>query len=160
MKRHVVGVSAACIAVCMSAVAHAQQNQFPLAARAGVDSKAREVAPSGAVNQGPFDMNTWKYGNAFTPPPGAKIWNPAKIKLMTGGKLVGGTHAALPVLRSVASMKPRIDRAPAVRHVHDAVLDQWGRFKAPAAGWPAISKAIRTMSARSTSCMTPPSRPA
>ena len=74
MKRHVAGVSAACMAVCMSiAVAHAQQNEFPLAARAGVDSKAREVAPSGAVNQGPFDMTAWKYGNAFTPPPGAKI---------------------------------------------------------------------------------------
>ena len=92
MKRHVAGVSAACMAICMSiAVAQAQQNEFPLAARAGVDSKAREVAPSDAVNQGPFDMNAWKYGNAFTPPPGAKIWNPAKIKLMSGGKLVGGT---------------------------------------------------------------------
>jgi 2-keto-3-deoxy-L-rhamnonate aldolase RhmA len=92
MKRRVVGISAACLAVCMSgAVANAQQNQFPLAAPAGVDSKAREVAPAGAVNQGPFDMNTWKYGNAFTPPPGTKIWNPAKIKLMSGGKLVGGT---------------------------------------------------------------------
>jgi 2-keto-3-deoxy-L-rhamnonate aldolase RhmA len=92
MKRHVVGVSAACIAVCMAgAIAYAQQNQFPMAAPAGVDSKAREVAPSGAVNQGPFDMKAWKYGNAFTPPPGAKVWNPAKIKLMSGGKLVGGT---------------------------------------------------------------------
>ena len=36
-------------------------------------------------------MSSWKYGSAFTPPPGAKIWNPAKIKLMSGGKLVGGT---------------------------------------------------------------------
>jgi 2-keto-3-deoxy-L-rhamnonate aldolase RhmA len=69
--------------------AHAQQ--FPLAAAAGVDSKARETALPGAVNQGPFDANTWKYGNAFAPPPGAKVWNPAKIKLMQGGKLVGGT---------------------------------------------------------------------
>jgi 2-keto-3-deoxy-L-rhamnonate aldolase RhmA len=68
------------------------QNQFPLAAPAGMDSKARQVAPPGAVNQGAFDAATWKYGNAFSPPPGAKIWNPAKIKLMTeGGKLVGGT---------------------------------------------------------------------
>jgi len=74
-----------------AATADAQQGQFPLAAPAGVDSKARQMAPSGAVNQGPFDMNTWKYGNAFTPPPGAKMWNPAKIKLMSGGKLLGGT---------------------------------------------------------------------
>jgi 2-keto-3-deoxy-L-rhamnonate aldolase RhmA len=63
-----------------------------LAAPAGVDSKARQAAPPGAVNQGPFDAATWKYGNAFSPPPGTKIWNPAKIKLMQeGGKLVGGT---------------------------------------------------------------------
>src|SRR5499427_1625519 len=62
-----------------------------MAAPAGVDSKARQVAPANAINQGPFDMNTWKYGNAFTLPPGTKIWNPAKIKLMSGGKLVGGT---------------------------------------------------------------------
>jgi 2-keto-3-deoxy-L-rhamnonate aldolase RhmA len=67
------------------------QNSFPLAAPAGVDSKARALAPPGAVNQGQFDAGTWKYGNAFTPPPGAKIWNPAKIKLLQGGKLVGGT---------------------------------------------------------------------
>ncbi len=92
MIRHFVGISAACAAIGLSGVfAYAQQSQFPLAAPAGVDSKAREVAPAGAVNQGPFDMNTWKYGNAFTPPPGTKIWNPAKIKLMSGGKLVGGT---------------------------------------------------------------------
>ena len=78
------------------AQADAQQsqtpNRFPLAAPAGGDSKARQVAPPGAVNQGPFDATTWKYGNAFAPPPGAKIWNPAKIKLMQeGAKLVGGT---------------------------------------------------------------------
>src|SRR5947209_1134919 len=69
----------------------AQQNPFPLAAPAGVDSKARESAPSGAVNQGPFDPTTWKYGGAFNPPAGAKIWNPVKIKLMQGGKVTGGT---------------------------------------------------------------------
>ena len=72
---------------------NAQQapKQFPLAAPAGVDSNARQVAPPGAVNQGPYDMSTWKYGNAFNPPAGSKIWNPAKLKLMQGGKLVGGT---------------------------------------------------------------------
>ena len=74
------------------ATAHAQPAQkFPLAAPAGVDSNARQVAPPGAVNQGPYDMSKWKYGNTFNAPPGAKIWNPAKIKLMQGGKLVGGT---------------------------------------------------------------------
>jgi 2-keto-3-deoxy-L-rhamnonate aldolase RhmA len=92
MMRHVVGMSAACMAVCLSgAVARAQQAQFPLAAPAGVDSKAREIAPPGAVNQGAFNMDIWKYGTAFAPPAGSKIWNPAKIKLMSGGKLVGGT---------------------------------------------------------------------
>ena len=71
--------------------AQAQQAQFPLAAPAGQDSGARQVAPPGAVNQGPFFDSTWKYGTAFTPSAGAKIWNPAKLKLMQGGKLVGGT---------------------------------------------------------------------
>src|SRR5262249_12541797 len=47
---------------------------FPLAAPAGKDSNARAVAPPGAVNQGPFDAATWKYGNAFNPPPDSKIW--------------------------------------------------------------------------------------
>ncbi len=67
------------------------QQKFPLAAPAGQDSNARQVAPSGALNQGPFDMSTWKYGNRFDAPAGSKIWNPAKIKLMQGGKVVGGT---------------------------------------------------------------------
>src|SRR5262249_41091813 len=68
------------------------QSQFPLAAPAGVDSKARQTAPPGGVNQGALDAATWKYGNAFAPPPDAKIWNPAKLKLMQqAGKLVGGT---------------------------------------------------------------------
>jgi 2-keto-3-deoxy-L-rhamnonate aldolase RhmA len=64
---------------------------FPLAAKAGVDSNARMVAPAGAVNQGPFDPAGWKYGTAFDPPPGAKIWNPVKLKMMQGGKVTGGT---------------------------------------------------------------------
>ena len=65
--------------------------QFPLAAPAGKDSGARKAAPAGAVNQGPFDPATWKYGPAFNPPPGAKIWNPVKLKMMQGGKVTGGT---------------------------------------------------------------------
>src|SRR5215467_3546792 len=64
---------------------------FPLAAPAGVDSKARSVAPPGAVNQGPFDASTWKYGHAFDAPQGSKIWNPVKLKMMQGGKVTGGT---------------------------------------------------------------------
>ena len=40
--------------------------QFPLAAPAGKDSGARQTAPPGAVNQGPFDPATWKYGTGST----------------------------------------------------------------------------------------------
>lgn len=65
--------------------------QFPLAAAAGKDSNALMVAPPGAVNQGPFDPATWKYGSAFTPPAGSKIWNPVKLKMLQGSKLTGGT---------------------------------------------------------------------
>jgi 2-keto-3-deoxy-L-rhamnonate aldolase RhmA len=64
---------------------------FPLAAPAGKDSNARMTAPPGAVNQGPFDPATWKYGPAFNPPAGAKVWNPVKLKMMQGGKVSGGT---------------------------------------------------------------------
>jgi 2-keto-3-deoxy-L-rhamnonate aldolase RhmA len=64
---------------------------FPLAAPAGVDSKARTVAPAGAVNQGAFDPATWKFGPAFAPPAGAKLWNPVRIKMRDGGKVTAGT---------------------------------------------------------------------
>jgi 2-keto-3-deoxy-L-rhamnonate aldolase RhmA len=67
------------------------QTQFPLAAPAGKDSGARTTAPAGAVNQGPFDPASWKYGPAFDPPAGAKIWNPVKLKMIQGGKVTGGT---------------------------------------------------------------------
>jgi 2-keto-3-deoxy-L-rhamnonate aldolase RhmA len=66
-------------------------SKFPLAAPAGADSKARTAAPPGAANQGAFDPATWKYGTAFAPPAGAKLWNPVKLKLMQGGKVTGGT---------------------------------------------------------------------
>ncbi len=65
--------------------------KFPLAAPAGKDSGARTTAPTGSVNQGSFDPSTWKYGPAFNAPPGAKVWNPVKIKLQQGGKVTGGT---------------------------------------------------------------------
>jgi 2-keto-3-deoxy-L-rhamnonate aldolase RhmA len=71
--------------------AAAGATQFPLAAPAGKDSNARNVPPPGAVNQGAFDVGTWKYGNAFNPPAGSKIWNPVKLKMMQGGKVTGGT---------------------------------------------------------------------
>jgi 2-keto-3-deoxy-L-rhamnonate aldolase RhmA len=64
---------------------------FPLAAPAGKDSNARQVPLPGAVNQGPFDPATWKYGPAFTPPADARIWNPVKLKMMQGGKVTAGT---------------------------------------------------------------------
>jgi 2-keto-3-deoxy-L-rhamnonate aldolase RhmA len=65
--------------------------EFPLAAPAGRDSNARNVAPPGAANQGAFDPATWKYGGAFNPPAGSKIWNPVKLKMMRGEKVTGGT---------------------------------------------------------------------
>src|SRR2546421_2698689 len=94
--RNLLAVSTTCAvlsALTWQSLAQQGSNQFPLAAPAGRDSNARQVAPPGAVNQGPYDMNTWKYGNApgFTAAPGTKLWNPAKIKLMQGGKIVGGT---------------------------------------------------------------------
>jgi 2-keto-3-deoxy-L-rhamnonate aldolase RhmA len=64
---------------------------FPLAAPAGTDSGARTAPPAGGVNQGAFDPAAWKYGPAFDAPAGSKIWNPAKLKLMQGGKVTGGT---------------------------------------------------------------------
>ena len=68
--------------------------KFPLAAPAGVDSKAMERSLPGAVNTGSFDDKKWKYGTAFNPPPGAKIWNPVKLKMMKGEKVTGGTFFA------------------------------------------------------------------
>ena len=65
--------------------------QFPLAAPAGKDSGAKQAAPPGAANQGAFNPSTWKYGTAFDAPPGSKVWNPAKVKLLQGGKVTGGT---------------------------------------------------------------------
>src|SRR5579864_4908178 len=67
------------------------QRQFPLAAPAGQDSGAVTKAPAGAVNQGPINEKTWKYGHAWDHPPGTKIWNPVKLKLMRGEKVTGGT---------------------------------------------------------------------
>jgi hypothetical protein len=65
--------------------------KFPLAAAAGTDSNAKMTALPGAVNQGPFDPARWAFGPAYTPPEGTKIWNPVKLKLLQGEKVVGGT---------------------------------------------------------------------
>src|SRR5436190_24173202 len=64
---------------------------FPLAAKAGQNSNAKNVAPAGAVNQGRFDMTKWKYGTAWNAPADSKIWNPVKLKMMAGQKVTGGT---------------------------------------------------------------------
>ena len=68
--------------------------KFPLAAPAGKDSGAVTNAPAGAVNQGPVNEKTWKYGHRFDAPPNTKIWNPVKLKLMRGEKMTGGTVSA------------------------------------------------------------------
>jgi 2-keto-3-deoxy-L-rhamnonate aldolase RhmA len=71
--------------------ADAGKTQFPLAAPAGKDTGAITNALPGGVNQGMVDPATWKYGPAFDPPAGSKIWNPVKIKMMKGEKVTGGT---------------------------------------------------------------------
>src|SRR5690348_1394312 len=67
------------------------ESAFPLAAKAGVDSHADKAAPPGAVNQGAFDMNSWKYGHVFDAPATAAIWNPVKLKMMRGEKITSTT---------------------------------------------------------------------
>ena len=68
-----------------------RMSKYPLAAKAGEDSHAIDKAPAGATNQGKFDDKTWKFGKAWDPPPGSKIWNPVKLKMMKGEKVTGGT---------------------------------------------------------------------
>src|SRR5665213_915157 len=64
---------------------------FPLAAPAGKDSGARSKALPGAVNQGPYNVKTWKFGHRTDPIAGSQLWNPAKIKMVSGGKLYSAT---------------------------------------------------------------------
>ncbi len=104
-------VTAACAALMIATFAAQEQNpqapprsadpyignaaagttEFPLAAPAGKDSNAVTAPPGGAVNQGPFDPATWKYGPAFNAPAGSKVWNPVRLKMAQGGKVTGGT---------------------------------------------------------------------
>ncbi len=67
------------------------QSNFPLAAQARGGQSRRRDAPSGATNQGPFNMKTWKYGHAFDAPPNSPIWNPVKEKMMRGEKITSVT---------------------------------------------------------------------
>ena len=71
--------------------ADAGKLQFPLAAPAGKDTGAINTPLPGGVNKGPVDPATWKYGPTYDVAPGAKIWNPVKLKLMRGEKVTGGT---------------------------------------------------------------------
>ena len=64
---------------------------FPLAAPAGVDSKAKDNAPPFSTNTGPFNPGSWKFGTAFDPPAGSGVWNPVRVKMQQGGKVTGGT---------------------------------------------------------------------
>ena len=83
--------SSAALAQTEDSVAGGANQQFPLAAKAGEDSHAFDKAPEGATNQGKFDDKTWKFGHAYDPPAGSKLWNPAKIKMLAGGMVTGGT---------------------------------------------------------------------
>ena len=71
--------------------AAAGKTTFPLAAPEGKDSGALLTAPEGALNKGPFDARTWKYGPSYDTGAGAPLWNPVMAKLKQGGKVTGGT---------------------------------------------------------------------
>ncbi len=71
--------------------ADAAKPSFPLAAPAGKDSGALKTPLPGAVNRGPIDDATWKYGPQNQLAGAPIIWNPVKLKLMQGGKVTGGT---------------------------------------------------------------------
>jgi 2-keto-3-deoxy-L-rhamnonate aldolase RhmA len=84
-------LASTCVALAQDDAATGGQTAFPLAAPAGVDSHADKVAPPGAVNQGPFNANTWKFGHRTDYPEGTPIWNPVKVKMMAGGKVTSVT---------------------------------------------------------------------
>src|SRR5580698_9439262 len=58
------------------------QANLSQAAPAGKDSGEREKPPAGAVNQGPYDAKTWKYGPGYDVKGDVPIWNPVMIKMM------------------------------------------------------------------------------
>jgi 2-keto-3-deoxy-L-rhamnonate aldolase RhmA len=71
--------------------ANAGALRFPLAAKQGENTGQIGRALPNAVNTGAFDPRKWQYGPQNKPPADAKLWNPAMIKLKTGGKVTGGT---------------------------------------------------------------------
>ncbi|HWC63178.1 MAG TPA: aldolase/citrate lyase family protein [Rhizomicrobium sp.] len=81
----------ACAAYAQDDAATGGLNTFPLAPKAGVDSHADKIAPPGAVNQGPFNPKTWKFGHRTDAPPNNPIWNPVKLKMRQGGKITSVT---------------------------------------------------------------------
>ncbi len=96
------------------------QREYPQAAPAGVDSHAIDKALPGAVNQGPLDPSTWKYGHAWDAPKGAKIWNPVKLKMMEGKKVTGGTLFAATDPSTYCAMANAGYDFIWVEHQHDA----------------------------------------
>jgi hypothetical protein len=65
--------------------------EFPLAAPAGKDSNAKTTAPAARSTRDHLTRQAGNTGRRSIPRPDAKIWNPAKLKLMQGGKVTGGT---------------------------------------------------------------------
>jgi 2-keto-3-deoxy-L-rhamnonate aldolase RhmA len=127
-----VAVAAAGIVLWGANAAQAPNTPFPLAAPAGQDSNALGVAPPGAVNQGPFDANTFKYGPVFNAPPGTKLWNPVKIKLMAGGKIVGGTVAGTADPQTYCAM------------ANGGYDFTWTEMQHSASVWESVARAWRT----------------
>ena len=80
-----------CTAYAQDDAATGGLNNYPLAAKAGVDSHADKIAPAGAVNQGPITEKGWKFGHQTDAPANHPIWNPVKLKMMQGGKVTSIT---------------------------------------------------------------------
>ena len=64
---------------------------FPLAAPAGVDSRAETVVASRRGESGSVRSGLVEIRPSVRPPAGAKIWNPVKLKMQQGRKVTGGT---------------------------------------------------------------------
>jgi 2-keto-3-deoxy-L-rhamnonate aldolase RhmA len=71
--------------------ANAGTLQFPLAAPAGRDSNARNVAPAGAGEPGRVQRGQLEVRTRVRSAAGSQIWNPVRLKMKAGGKVTGGT---------------------------------------------------------------------
>ncbi|MBX7197813.1 MAG: hypothetical protein K1X51_00380 [Rhodospirillaceae bacterium] len=112
--------------------AQAGTTPFPLAAPAGKDSGALKKAPVGAVNTGPIDPSTWKYGPRDVVQGEPRIWNPVRLKMIQGGKVTGGTL--------FTSTDPTVYCAMA-----DAGYDFiWTEMQHAARDWDALARMWRT----------------